>query len=82
MSHFDTYQQLLTNAMAVGHAEFTFWRSVVEAHQADRIDIEDIRTLMHESARNQAKPSRATAYRHLERWSDLMGDMANPGRGA
>lgn len=59
-----------------------FWRSLLEAHRANRLDIDDIRGLIHSTSITRTRPSRATTYRLLERWTDVLADMDNPGRGA
>lgn len=83
MSHFETYQRILSNATDLGHAEIVFWRSVIEAHQADRLSVEDIGKLVAAtSITRPLKTSRATTYRLIEKWTALLADLDNPGRGA
>lgn len=81
MSHFETYERVLTTATAAANAELSFWRALVQAHRAERLDIDDVRQLIAYRSVEGARPSRATAYRHLEVWANRLADLDNPGRG-
>ena len=82
MSHFETYERVLTTATAAAHAELTFWRTLVQATRAQRLDIDDIRQLIAYASIEGARPSRATAYRQLQVWGSRIDQLDNPGRGA
>lgn len=82
MSHFETYERILSDATKAAEAEISFWRSLVSAHRAERLDIEDIRQLIAYASIIGARPSRATAYRQLELWAGRFRDLDNNGRGA
>lgn len=83
MSHYETYNRLLNDATNIGHAEIVFWRSVIEAHHADRLSVEDIGNLIGStSITRPVRTSRATTYRLIEKWTALLADLDNPGRGA
>ena len=82
MSHYDTYSRVLENATSLGHHELVFWRSVVEAHQTERLDVEEIRGVIWQTSVMRSKPSRATTYRLLAQWHATIDDLDNNGRGA
>lgn len=82
MSHFETYERVLSDATTAASAELAFWRSLVAAHRAERLDIDDVRQLIAYRSIEGARPSRATAYRHLEIWGNRLADLDNNGRGA
>lgn len=83
MNHFETYERVLSDATTAATAELAFWRSLVAAHRAERLDIDDVRKLIaHKSKQGLPPPSRATAYRHLEIWGNRLSVLDNNGRGA
>jgi hypothetical protein len=84
MSHYGTYSDLLKDATAVSHREWTFWHGLVAALDEGTVTMDDARTLMGTALiwSGKGKPSRATAYRHVERWRAIILDMSSPGRGA
>lgn len=86
MAPYDTYNTVRNLATDAAHAELKFWRNVVEAYDADAIDIEAVRRLVAEHewhiTRTMTMPSRATAYRRLDHWRSVIADLSNPGRGA
>jgi hypothetical protein len=70
-------------ANAASGAEFRFWHEVVREHDAGRLGIDQVRklVLVAETWRREAPPSRATAYRLIERWRSIVVEMGNPGHG-
>lgn len=83
MDTYETYRRILSLATDTGHAELKLWRETVDAFDAGHLDWHAVAKIMRQStAAPMQGPGRATVYRRLDQWRQLLVDLDNPGRGA
>lgn len=81
MDTYETHRRILSLATDVGHAELKLWRETVDAFDAGHLDWHGVAKIMRQSTAVEILgPSRATVYRRLDQWRDLLADLSNPSR--
>ena len=73
------YTALLNNASMMRIAEWKFWKSIVTANDDGQLQIMDVRKLI--EAATGKRPSEATAYRQLAKWTDVFHTRLRAGNG-